>query len=122
MKNNLSLAGSEIINESKSRYNNSNISTTSPTKEHKLIIKSYKIVDAQSSNSNSNSSKNKDASQEKRVSQTKKLNALDLSKIKYNDGYILTDATNSNPGFGLWALKTGSKDNDNSLKKNKYYH
>ena len=118
MKNNLSLAGSEIINESKSRYNNSNISTTSPTKEQKLIIKSYKILDAQSSNSNSNSSKNKDVSQEKKVFQTKKLNALDLSKIKYNDGYILTDATNSNPGFGLWALKTGSKDNDISLKKN----
>ena len=118
MKNNLSLAGSEIINESKSRYNNSNISTTSPTKEKKLIIKSYKILDAQSSNSNNNSSNNKEISQEKRVSQTKKLNSLDLSKIKYNDGYILTDATNSNPGFGLWALKTGSKDNDQNVKKN----
>ena len=118
MKTNLSLAGSEIINESKSKFNNSNISTTSPTKEQKLIIKSYKILDSQSSNSNNNSSKNKDVSSEKRVPQTKKLNSLDLSKIKYNDGYILTDATNSNPGFGLWALKTGSKDNDQNVKKN----
>ena len=118
MKNNLSLAGSEIINESKSRYNNSEISTTSPNKENKMIIKSYKITDNQTQISNNNSSKIKNVSIEKKVSQTKKLNSLDLSKIKYNDGYILTDAANSNPGFGLWALKTGSKDKEKNIKKN----
>ena len=118
MKNNLSLAGSEIINESKSKINNySIISSTSPNKDQKVIIKSYKITDAQSPVSNNNSSKNKENSKEKKVLQTKKLNSLDLSKIKYNDGYILTDAANSNPGFGLWALKTKSKDNEKNIKK-----
>ena len=118
MKNNLSLAGSEIINESKSKINNySIISSTSPNKDQKVIIKSYKITDAQSPVSNNISSKNKENSKEKKILQTKKLNSLDLSKIKYNDGYILTDAANSNPGFGLWALKTKSKDNEKNIKK-----
>ena len=118
MKNNLSLAGSEIINESKSKINNySIISSTSPNKDQIVIIKSYKITDTQSPVSNNNSSKNKENSKKKKVSQTKKLNSLDLSKIKYNDGYILTDAANSNPGFGLWALKTKSKDNEKNIKK-----
>ena len=118
MKNNLSLAGSEIINESKSKINNySIISSTSPNKDQKVIIKSYKITDAQSPVSNNISSKNIEKSKEKKVLQTKKLNTLDLSKIKYNDGYILTDAANSNPGFGLWALKTKSKDNEKNIKK-----
>ena len=99
MKNNLSLAGSEIINESKSNMNNfNNISINSSRKaEHKLITKVYKISDE---------------------TENKKLYSLDLSKIKYNDGYILTDAANSNPGFGLWALKTPSRYNNqiNSTK------
>ncbi len=43
-------------------------------------------------------------------SPNKKGYSLDLYKIKYNDGYIITDAANSNPGFGLWVLKLASKD------------
>ncbi len=113
MRNNLSLAGSEIISESKSRYNNSIISITSQNKnypEQKIITKSYKILDPNSSNVNNISSNNIETSKTKRPSQSKKGYSLDLSKIKYNDGYILTDAANSNPGFGLWALKIGLKD------------
>ena len=113
MKNNLSLAGSEIINESKSRYNNSIISITSPIKnnhEQKIITKSYKIIDQNISNINNISNNNIETPKDKKPSQNKKVFSLDLSKIKYNDGYILTDAANSNPGFGLWALKTGTKD------------
>ena len=118
MKNNLSLAGSEIINDSKSKINNySNISITSPVKDKKIIIKSYKITDVQPPALNNNSSRNIETSKEKKVSQTKKLSSLDLSKIKYNDGYILTDAANSNPGFGLWALKTKSKEVQKIFKK-----
>ena len=30
---------------------------------------------------------------------------FDLSKLNYKDGLILKDATNSNPGFGLWSIK-----------------
>ena len=42
-----------------------------------------------------------------------------MSKIKYSDGYILTDAANSNPGFGLWALKLTDKENEKYIKNNK---
>ena len=120
MKNNLSLAGSEIINESKSRYNNSIISITSPIKnnqEQKIITKSYKIIDQNISNINNISNNNIETPKDKKPSQNKKVFSLDLSKIKYNDGYILTDAVNSNPGYGLWALKLQKKDKDNHNKK-----
>ena len=30
---------------------------------------------------------------------------FNLSKLNYKDGLILKDATNSNPGFGLWSIK-----------------
>ena len=39
-------------------------------------------------------------------SDTKEKAILDLSNIKYKDGYILKDAANSNPGYGLWSIKT----------------
>ena len=120
MKNNLSLSGSEIINENKSKYNNyNNISLMTPNKDQKIILKSYKIKDEHFSNSNNNSTKNKIIISQKKESQTKKINTLDLSKIKYSDGYILTDAANSNPGFGLWALKLTDKENEKSIKTNK---
>ena len=35
--------------------------------------------------------------------ESKKESSLNISHIKYKDGYILKDAANSNPGFGLWA-------------------
>ena len=118
MKNNLSLAGSEIINESKSKYNNYSNISTSPVNEQKIILKSYKITDPQTLTSNNNSTKIKNVITEKRELKTSKINTLDLSKIKYNDGYILTDAANSNPGFGLWALKLPSQNEENDLKSN----
>ena len=123
MKKNLNLAGSEIINESKSRYNNSTISITSPlrtSKEKKIITKSYKILDQNVSNINNISTNNNEISNEKKPSPNKIGYSLDLSKIKYNDGYIMTDAANSNPGFGLWALKLASKDkNQDSINYNR---
>ena len=36
---------------------------------------------------------------------TRKSNYSNLSKLIYKDGLILKDAANSNPGYGLWALK-----------------
>ena len=120
MKNNLSLAGSEIINESRTKYNNSNILNTTPIKteqKQKIITKSYKISDENTQDKNSISNKNKESYTAKRESLTTKKYSLDLSKIKYNDGYILTDAVNSNPGYGLWALKLQKKDKDNHNKK-----
>ena len=129
MKNNLSIAGSEIINESKSKYNNNDTPNNSLNKDEqkqKIISKVYKISDDNIPNINNNLSKKIENHTEKNESQTKKLFSLDLSKIKYNDGYILTDAANSNPGFGLWALKIPSSDKskdrykkDNSINTNR---
>ena len=100
MKDNLSLVGSEIINS------NNNLNTISPLtpgkSQEKLIIKSYNII---------NTPKNNNKYIEKKYTETKRGNSLDLSKIMYNDGVILTDAVNSNPGFGLWAIK-GSSHNE----------
>ena len=36
---------------------------------------------------------------------TNKSRYSNLSKLNYKDGYILKDATNANPGFGLWSIK-----------------
>ena len=48
-----------------------------------------------------NNNKNNDISRSK-----ENKSSLNLSNIKYKDGYILKDAANSNPGIGLWAIKT----------------
>ena len=34
---------------------------------------------------------------------------VNLSKIQYKNGTILKDASNPNPGFGLWCINTGSE-------------
>ena len=39
------------------------------------------------------------------LNDTKKSLYSNLSKLNYKDGFILKDATNSNPGFGLWSIK-----------------
>lgn len=111
MSNNLSLVGSEIVN------GNNNISNT-PTKTERIITKSYRILNT--SIKEKTPKKNNIYLEQKSI-QNKKGNSLDLSKIMYNDGYILTDAVNSNPGFGLWAIKSSKYniiDNNNKTKIN----
>ena len=39
------------------------------------------------------------------LNDNKKSTYYNISKLNYKDGYILKDATNSNPGFGLWSIK-----------------
>ena len=108
MNNNLSLIGSEIIN-------GNNILPITPSRtEEKIITKSYNIVNTPLKDY---TPKNNNNYKEKKASITKKGYSLDLSKIMYNDGYILADAVNSNPGFGLWAIKGSSKSNTDSNKK-----
>ena len=98
MKDNLSLAGSEIIN------GNNNInkidSFISVKNGQKLITKSYNLI-----NTPIKEKTNINKYSEKKPSESIRGFSLDLSKIMYNDGCILTDAVNSNPGFGLWAIK-----------------
>jgi len=104
MNNNLSLIGSEIIN---GNNNLNNISSFAPVKtEQKIITKSYVITNTPLKEKTIGDYK------EKKTIGAKRGNSLDLSKIMYNDGYLLTDAVNSNPGFGLWAIKVGSSNNN----------
>ena len=114
MNNNLSLIGSEIIN---GNNNINNISSFAPVKtEQKIITKSYVITNTPLKEK---TPRNNNNYKEKKSTGTKRGNSLDLSKIMYNDGYILTDAVNSNPGFGLWAIKGGSSNNNiNSINNN----
>ena len=120
MKNNLGLIGSEIIN------GNNNINSISPllnpnNGEQKIITKSYNLI-YNSDSKDKNSKNNTNNNAEKVMYESKRINSLDLSKIKYNDGYILTDAVNSNPGFGLWAIKGKKREinenNNNNIENN----
>jgi hypothetical protein len=132
MNNNLSLIGSEIIGNS----NLNTIPTLTPVQEEdqKIITKTYRIINTptkektpkkiidNNNNKNVNKINNKIYSEKKSV--TKRGSSLDFSKVMYNDGYILNDALNSNPGFGLWSVKSSSEsinnNNNNSIfnKKN----
>ena len=112
MNNNLSLIGSEVIN---GNNNFNNISSYNPINtEQRVITKSYNLIKTPLKEK---ISKNNNNYIEKKSSETNRGNSFDLSKIRYNDGYILTDAVNSNPGFGLWAIKGSSKKEINANDK-----
>lgn len=54
------------------------------------------------------------------LSNNKKISYLNISKLNYKDGVILKDASNSNPGFGLWSIKlTQSLKNSTPKKEEK---
>ena len=69
------------------------------------------------SNYNMNSFRNSNFST---LSNNKKTSYLNISKLNYKDGVILKDASNSNPGFGLWSIKlTQSLKNSTQKKEEK---
>ena len=115
----LTSVGSEIISSNVSSQRNLLFSAG---KKPKMIIKSYKITNDTSipdiSKNNNNNININNISEEKSElkNNNKKEFSLNLSNIKYKDGYILKDAANSNPGFGLWAIKTPIE-NNNIIKK-----
>ena len=124
----LTSVGSEIVSSNLPSQRNFLFSA----KKKNLVVKSYKISDDSSIQDNkinrnknineinqenkTNNSKinenNKNININNNISTTKikenkkESSHLDLSNIKYKDGYILKDAVNSNPGFGLWSIKT----------------
>ena len=135
----LTSIGSEIISSSLQSQRNLLFSAK---KRPKLVVKSYKVTDDSSildnkTNKNKNTKENKQENKNSnsnintknnlnnnnytnnvsttKLKETKKESSLDLSHIKYKDGYILKDAVNSNPGFGLWSVKTPIED---ASKKN----
>ena len=135
----LTSIGSEIISSSLRSQRNLLFSAK---KRPKLVVKSYKVTDDSSildnkTNKNKNTKENKQENKNSnsnintknnlnnnnytnnvsttKLKETKKESSLDLSNIKYKDGYILKDAVNSNPGFGLWSVKTPIED---ASKKN----
>ena len=117
---NLTSAASEIISSSSSQRNKIFSAGKVP---RKLITKSYKITNDSShpdslNNINNNDRRNISRSSIKRTNnksfiiinndlsrESKGTISLNLSNIKYKDGYVLKDAVNSNPGYGLWSIK-----------------
>ena len=113
----LTSVGSEIMTSNISSQRNLLFSAG---KKPKLIVKSYKITNDTSmpeiSNNIINNNNNDKITEENKINnisnpniksfESKKETSLNISHIKYKDGYILKDAANSNPGFGLWAIKT----------------
>ena len=113
----LTSVGSEIMTSNISSQRNLLFSAG---KKPKLIVKSYKITNDTSmpeiSNNIINNNNNDKIIEENKINnisnpniksfESKKESSLNISHIKYKDGYILKDAANSNPGFGLWAIKT----------------
>ena len=120
---NLTSAANEIIsNSTPQKYNQ-----ITPTKSRKIITKSYKITNDTTNqdysvNFNNNSSNVTEQDKQKIFNETsntinenkqlenilnnqKTKTTINLSNVMYKDGYILKDAVNSNPGFGLWSIK-----------------
>ena len=113
-KNNLTSIGKEIISTN-SNKNKKILTLESPRENNikkeikeELNIKTIKPYNSINSFRNSNIST---------LNDTKKITTyFNLSKLNYKDGYILKDATNSNPGFGLWSIKL-SHSNKNTKEK-----
>ena len=115
---NLTSAASEIISSSSSQRNKLFSAGKIP---RKLITKSYKITNDSShpdSLNNNNERRNISRNSNKRTNnksfiinnndlsrESKGTISLNLSNIMYKDGYVIKDATNSNPGYGLWSIK-----------------
>ena len=98
----LSSVDNEIVSSNSQSQKNI---LTSAEKNNKIIVKSYKLTKDSSLQDISNNN----------INNSKKETSLNLSHIKYKDGYILKDAVNSNPGYGLWSIKTSAEEN---IKKN----
>ena len=113
---NLTSAASEIISSSSSQRNKLFSAGRVP---RKLITKSYKITnDSSHPDSLNNERRNISRNSIKRTNnksfiinnndlsrESKGTISLNLSNIQYKDGYVLKDAVNSNPGYGLWSIK-----------------
>ena len=107
--------GNEIISSNSQSQRNIILSGKHP----KLIVKSYKFTNNSNIQDISNNNINNNNSQisHQKPKEIKRETTLNLSNIKYTDGYILKDAVNSNPGQGLWSIKTQSQSEENNKKK-----
>ena len=97
---NLITIGNEIISSNSNRkilniLTPKGIHSKKETKDE-INIKTIKPYNSINSFRNTNTSTSNDIG---------KKTLFDLSKLNYKDGLILKDATNSNPGFGLWSIK-----------------
>jgi len=118
---NLTSAASEIISSSSTQRNKIFSARKVP---RKLITKSYKITndsshpDSLNNINKNNERKNISRNSNKRPNnksaivnnndlsrESKGTTSLNLSNIRYKDGYVIKDPTNSNPGYGLWSIK-----------------
>jgi hypothetical protein len=107
---NLISIGNEIISSNSSQKLNSN----TPRRIHfnkeikdEINIKTIKPYNSINTFRSSNLSTTNDL---------RKKTLFNLSKLNYKDGLILKDATNSNPGFGLWSIKLSQSLKNSQLK------
>ena len=124
---NLISAGNEIIaNSSSPKLNNidniSNINKVLTTKEETVtktinddIIKSAKKYTDNNIHNNNYTQRNLFLHTAINPNESRKSTYYNLSKLNYKDGLILKDAANSNPGYGLWAVKLS--EGEKPLKK-----
>ena len=124
---NLISAGNEIItNSSPPKLNNidniSNMNNVLTTKEETIskttnedIIQSAKKYTDNNMHNNNYTQRNLFLHTSINPNESKKSTYYNLSKLNYKDGLILKDAANSNPGYGLWAVKLS--EGEKPLKK-----
>ena len=124
---NLISAGNEIItNSSPPKLNNidniSNMNNVLTTKEETTtkttnedIIQSAKKYTDNNLHNNNYTQRNLFLHISINPNESKKSTYYNLSKLNYKDGLILKDAANSNPGYGLWAVKLS--EGEKPLKK-----
>ena len=79
-------------------------------------IKTIKHSDEPNSNININTHRNLFLHSTINPNDTKKSTYSNISKLIYKDGLILRDAANSNPGYGLWAVKLNEQKKPLNLK------
>ena len=97
--------------------NNSEIKNNTSNKESETINIIQNIKNKSFTNNNNNINNNSNNNNNQSV-ETKGNASLNLSNIKYKNGYILKDAVNSNPGYGLWSIKLPIDENEKKIQKN----
>ena len=121
----ISIGNKIITNYSSLKSNNiSNIINNNITTREETLsksnnddnIKTIKHSDEPNSNININTHRNLFLHSTINPNDTKKSTYSNISKLIYKDGLILRDAANSNPGYGLWAVKLNEQKKPLNLK------
>ena len=122
-KNLISIGNEIITNSSSIKPNNiSNINSHLITKEEAITkanndekLKTINYYEDSNTNNNNYTQRNLFLHSTINPNDTRISTYSNISKLLYKDGLILKDARNSNPGYGLWAIKLSEE--NKPLKK-----